>query len=129
MKIALLGGTGNLGEGLALRWGKLGYEIIVGSRKLEKAEKLASDYLKKVGDASIIGMRNEDAAETCDVAVFTIPWEFAFDTAEMLKRQLAGKVVISPLVPMKKSAITSFTSDLRRARQQRSLRQYWKKAA
>jgi hypothetical protein len=102
MKIALLGGTGNLGEGLALRWGKLGYEIIIGSRKLEKAEKLASEYLKKVGDASIIGMRNEDAAEICDVAVFTIPWEFAFDTAEMLKRQLAGKVVISPLVPMKK---------------------------
>ncbi|MBO8181040.1 MAG: NADPH-dependent F420 reductase [Archaeoglobus sp.] len=102
MKIALLGGTGNLGEGLALRFAKLGHEIIIGSRKIEKAKQLASEYLEKVSKASITGMQNEDAAKECDMAVFTIPWEFAFDTAEKLKDYLKRKIVVSPLVPMKK---------------------------
>ncbi len=100
MKIALLGGTGNLGKGLALRLASLGYEVIIGSRKPEKAEKKAREYLGIVG-GDIVGTDNYSAAKACDIAVFTIPWEHAFSTAETLKVPLKDKVVVSPLVPMK----------------------------
>lgn len=106
MKIALLGGTGHLGKGLALRLAPLGYEIIVGSRKLEKAEEKANEYLRELKSrnlsGTIYGLQNEDASKDCEVVVFTIPWEHAFTTAEALKELLAGKIVVSPLVPMKK---------------------------
>ncbi len=101
MKIALLGGTGDLGKGLALRLAKLGYEVLVGSRSDEKGKKLASEYSQIVG-VEIKGFDNATASELCDVAILTIPWEYAFDTAAQLKEKLKGKIVVSPLVPMKK---------------------------
>lgn len=106
MKIALLGGTGNLGKGLAIRLAPLGHEILVGSRKEDKAISKAYEYRRVVGDVRIIGMRNEDAAKTCDIAFFTIPWEHAIETARMLRHTLRGKIVVSPLVPIKKSGDT-----------------------
>ncbi|RLI75395.1 NADPH-dependent F420 reductase [Archaeoglobales archaeon] len=106
MKIALLGGTGNLGVGLAVRFAMLGHEVIVGSRKLEKAEKKVGEYndiIKKLGGNNVIeGLQNEDAAKKADVSFFTIPWEHAFTTAKQLKDALANKIVVSPLVPMEK---------------------------
>ncbi len=101
MKIALLGGTGNLGKGLALRLSKLGYEVIVGSRKLEKAEKKAKEYMD-AGGVDIVGMENAKAASVADIVFFTIPWEHAFTTAELLRNELNNKIVVSPLVPMEK---------------------------
>ncbi len=102
MRIALLGGTGNLGKGLALRLGKLGYEIIIGSRRIEKAKEKAKEYLSILGDANVYGLENDEAARICDIAIFTIPWEHAFETAEKLRDVLRNKIVVSPLVPMKK---------------------------
>ncbi|AIG97767.1 NADPH-dependent F420 reductase [Archaeoglobus fulgidus] len=104
MRVALLGGTGNLGKGLALRLATLGHEIVVGSRKEEKAEAKAAEYRRIAGDASITGMKNEDAAEACDIAVLTIPWEHAIDTARDLKNILREKIVVSPLVPVSRGA-------------------------
>ncbi|WP_202320480.1 NADPH-dependent F420 reductase [Archaeoglobus neptunius] len=101
MRIALLGGTGNLGKGLAVRLSRLGYEVIVGSRKDEKAKRLAEEY-SSIAGVEIQGFENRMAAKMCDVAVVTIPWEYAFSTAESLKEELKGKVVVSPLVPMKR---------------------------
>lgn len=116
MKIALLGGTGNLGIGLAVRFAILGHDVIVGSRKLEKAEMRADEYnkiLKSLGEKpSIKGLANEDAAGEADVSVFTIPWEYAFSTAEALKPALKDKIVISPLVPMEKRGKTFLYSKL-----------------
>jgi len=106
LKIALLGGTGHLGVGLAVRFAILGHEVIVGSRKLEKARMKAEEYneiLERMGEnVRITGLANEDAARMAEVSVFTIPWEHAFSTAESLKDALKGKIVISPLVPMEK---------------------------
>ncbi len=104
MRIALLGGTGNLGKGLALRLAILGYEVVVGSRREEKAEAKADEYRNIAGDVKITGMKNEDAAKRCDVAVLTIPWEHAVETARELKDVLKGKIVVSPLVPVVKGA-------------------------
>jgi hypothetical protein len=106
MKVSLLGGTGHLGKGLALRLAVLGHDIVVGSRRLEKAEKRAEEYKKILKErgytGSITGLQNEDAAKESEISVFTIPWEHAFSTAELLKDALRGKIVVSPLVPMRK---------------------------
>ncbi len=106
MKIALLGGTGHLGIGLAIRFAILGHEVIVGSRKLEKAEMKAEEYnniLSNLGEkARVRGLANEDAAMEAEVCIFTIPWEHAFSTAEALKEVLRDKIVVSPLVPMER---------------------------
>lgn len=106
MRIALLGGTGQLGVGLAVRFAMLGHNVIVGSRKQEKAEEKAREYneiLTKLGSNSkIIGLENKHAAEKSEISFFTIPWKHAFTTAEQLKDALSGKIVVSPLVPMEK---------------------------
>lgn len=103
MRVALLGGTGNLGKGLALRLALLGYEVIVGSRREEKALTKADEYRRVVGDLKIEGMKNEDAVKKCDIAVLTIPWEHAIETARMLRHSLRNKIVLSPLVPVEKA--------------------------
>ncbi|NOY11780.1 MAG: NADPH-dependent F420 reductase [Archaeoglobi archaeon] len=104
MRIALIGGTGNIGEGLAFRLKLAGYDVIIGSRKEEKALSKAQHFNALVeelgGKGDIQGMVNEEAAMKADVAVITIPWQHAFETAEKLRDSLAGKVVISPVVPM-----------------------------
>ncbi|MEM2175699.1 MAG: NADPH-dependent F420 reductase [Archaeoglobaceae archaeon] len=106
MRIAILGGTGNLGIGLSLRLAIAGYEVVVGSRSEEKAIARAEEYknlLSKKGYVGkITGAQNLFAAEICDIAIITVPWENAFSLAEKLKSALADKIVLSPLVPMKK---------------------------
>ncbi|WP_290902478.1 NADPH-dependent F420 reductase [Ferroglobus sp.] len=104
MKISILGGTGNLGKGLAIRLNLAGFDVFVGSRKEEKAKKLAEEYnevAEKFGGGGIIGVENEKAAKISDVSIITIPWEHAFETAEKLKNALSEKIVVSPLVPMR----------------------------
>lgn len=106
MKIAVLGGTGNLGVGISLRFAILGYEIIVGSRNEEKAKKRAEEYIRVLLEhgysGKITGDINANAAKQCDLAVITVPYEQAFELAKSLKNELAGKIVVSPVVPMKK---------------------------
>ncbi len=106
MKIALLGGTGHIGAGLAFRLKLAGYDVIVGSRRLEKAVRKAEEYNRIVeargGKADIEGMENGEAARHADVAILTIPWDKAFVTAESLRDELKGKTVVSPVVPMQK---------------------------
>ena len=106
MKIAVLGGTGDIGVGIALRFAMLGHEIIIGSRKVEKAIAKSEEYSKtlenKKIDYRVCGMVNEEAAREADVSMFTIPWEHAFSTARDLKECLKNKIVVSPIVPMEK---------------------------
>ncbi|MCX8172698.1 MAG: NADPH-dependent F420 reductase [Archaeoglobaceae archaeon] len=106
MKIAILGGTGDLGIGLSLRLAIAGHEVIVGSRSEEKAKSKAEEYKKILSSkglsGNIIGTTNQEASKLCDIAIVTVPWEQAFTLAESLKSELAGKVVVSPIVPMKR---------------------------
>lgn len=102
MKIAVLGGTGSLGRGLVLRLASLGYDVIVGSRDAKKAESKAEEYCRILG-IDIRGLDNRRAAAECDIAIITIPWKHAFDTAKELKDELAKKIVVSPIVPMEKT--------------------------
>jgi NADPH-dependent F420 reductase len=106
MKIAILGGTGSIGEGLALRWA-LKHEIIIGSRKCEKAEIAANKYrnvLEEAGEScSILGCINPDAVDRADVIVLSVPYEHVMSTIEMVKPNLSDQIIISIVVPMKKN--------------------------
>jgi len=119
MKIALLGGTGDIGAGLAMRFAMLGHDVIVGSRKPDKAIEKCGEYAECVKgikkDCKFYGTDNISAAKEADVSILTIPWKFAFDTAKQLKEALKGKIVVSPVVPMgKKGGCLMYTptSDL-----------------
>lgn len=103
--VAVLGGTGDMGAGIIKRAAIAGYEVVVGSRKEDKAERLAQEYvydLEEIGvkDANIVGMENQKAAKASEMVVVTIPYKYAPSTVESL--DLSDKIVISPLVPMKK---------------------------
>jgi len=106
MKIAVLGGTGHIGIGLSLRLAIAGYDVIVGSRKVEKAQQKAEEYIACLEGrdvkGKITGESNEKAAKLADVSILTIPFKYAYETAESLKDCLVGKIVVSPVVPMEK---------------------------
>ncbi len=106
MRIALIGGTGDIGAGLALRLALLGHEVVVGSRKEDKAVEKCEEYQECVldvkSDCKFIGVCNEDAAKEGEISVFTIPWKYVFSTAEGLREELKDKIVVSPIVPMGK---------------------------
>jgi len=100
MKIAILGGTGEQGFGLALRFAKnTNHEIIIGSRREEKAEDAAERVkflLKRRGiDANVSGLENSGAAKEGDIVILSLPYEYYIPIIKELKELLAGKIVVS----------------------------------
>jgi predicted dinucleotide-binding enzyme len=72
--VAVLGGTGKEGKGLAYRWAKAGYKVLIGSRISEKAVTAASEILELLdGSGSVVGMSNQEAAPQADIVVLTVP--------------------------------------------------------
>ncbi len=106
MKIALLGGTGDIAEGLVLRWSRVGHRIFIGSRSDEKAKSIASEYndtLSKLGiNSRIEGMVNADAAIAAEVIVISLPYEHSASTIRQIQSSFTNQIVISPVVPMVK---------------------------
>jgi len=98
--LAILGGTGNEGPGLALRWAKAGHKVIIGSRQAEKGERVAAEINARLGAALVVGMTNEDAIRACDVAALTVPYAAQNPLLESLKDVLQGKVLINVTVAM-----------------------------
>jgi hypothetical protein len=113
-KIAIIGGTGKEGQGLAFRWVKAGYPVIIGSRSREKAEAAKAAIMELLSSSGVIEFwleanENEPAVQACDIAVLTIPYEFHDETVLKLKDSLVGKFLVDvtvPLVPPKVSTIT-----------------------
>mgnify|MGYP001377265758 CR=1 FL=1 len=99
-KIAVLGGTGKEGKGLAYRWAKAGYEVTIGSRALEKAEQAAAELNEKLGQQQVNAMVNPDAAAWCDLAVLTVPYSAQMSMLESVKAHLTGKILINVTVPL-----------------------------
>ncbi len=115
MKIALLGGTGDIAEGLVLRWSKAGHEIIVGSRSEEKALTITEEYKEKLAslgiEGQITGMANADAAKAAEVVIISIPPEYAASTIESIKDSFTDQVVVTPVVPMTRHEDKAFIFD------------------
>jgi len=107
-KIAILGGTGKEGKGLAYRWAKAGIEVVIGSRVLEKAEAAAIDLNAKLAlnGCYVSGMINEEAAAWCDLAVLTVPFTAHLSVLESVKNHLDGKILIDVTVPLIPPKIT-----------------------
>ncbi len=98
--IAILGGTGDLGGGLARQWSRAGYKILIGSRTLEKGEAAAKALLDEFPDLNVTGHENLDAATAADLVVLTVPFAHQISTLETVKPGLTGKVLVDVTVPL-----------------------------
>ena len=109
LTIAVLGGTGKEGKGLAYRWAKAGYKVLIGSRTPEKAVHAASEIMEKLeGSSSLVGTSNLEAAQLANIIVLTVPYSAHRDTIESVKDVVKGKLFIDvtvPLVPPKVSKV------------------------
>ena len=92
--IAVLGGTGKEGPGLAMRWANAGYPIIIGSRQTEKAVKIANELNSHLGIDTIRGLQNNDAAIQADISVLTVVYTAHQIALESLKGDLNGKILV-----------------------------------
>lgn len=105
--ISVLGGTGKEGKGLAYRWAKAGYRIIIGSRSLEKAQAAAAELQTLLGgQGEVTGMVNVEAAAASDLAVLTVPFAAHVDTLMSVKDALAGKILVDVTVPLAPPKVT-----------------------
>jgi NADPH-dependent F420 reductase len=112
MKIAILGGTGSIGEGFALRWaGK--HEIMVCSREADKAEKAADEYRERFSNkgltCSLDGSTNEMGIRDVDVVVLSVPYNGVTTLLKSLLPNFNDQIVISLVVPMKKNKWFEYT--------------------
>lgn len=94
--IAVLGGTGALGSGLAMRWARAGYPVIIGSRSAEKAAAAAS----AMAAPSVRGLGLADAAAAAEVIVLTVPFANHAATLDVVSAHCAGKIVVDATVPL-----------------------------
>ncbi|HEY3971439.1 MAG TPA: NADPH-dependent F420 reductase [Candidatus Sulfotelmatobacter sp.] len=100
--IAVIGGTGPAGMGLALRWARAGETIIIGSRNEERAEQVAASIQQKVGvDAHVSGMENSAACAAADILMLTVPFESQATLLKQLKPSITeGSILIDATVPL-----------------------------
>lgn len=105
--IAVLGGTGKEGKGLAFRWARAGYKVVIGSRIPEKAVTAASEIIELLeGSSSVVGASNLEAAEQAEIVVLTVPYAAHRDTLEGMKDALKGKLLIDVTVPLVPPKVT-----------------------
>ena len=103
--LAILGGTGDLGTGLARRWAQAGYQVIIGSRTQEKAEAAVADLRevmaeRGVSEVTVQAMENLAAAQAADIVTLTVPFSHQASTLELVKPALQGKILIDVTVPL-----------------------------
>lgn len=101
--LAVIGGTGAEGSGLALRWAATGYPIVIGSRKRGKAQLAAAELtaLLPADSTAIEGNTNAEAAATADVVVLSVPYDSQRGILEQIREGCQGKTVVSVVVPLK----------------------------
>ena len=99
-KIAVLGGTGAEGSGLALRLAAAGHIVTVGSRSAEKAATAAADMSKRLGGTTIAGADNLRAAAAAEIVILTVPYAAERMTVEEVRGSLQGKILVDATVPL-----------------------------
>lgn len=98
--LAILGGTGDLGTGLARRWAKAGYPIVIGSRTADKAQAAAKELATLASDPAPTGMANREAAAAGDIVVLTVPFATAPAVLDDVKAVVQGKLFVETTVPL-----------------------------
>ncbi|MFT5694083.1 MAG: NADPH-dependent F420 reductase [Myxococcota bacterium] len=99
--IAILGGTGDQGLGLALRFAKAGRTVIIGSRKAERAVTAAQEVIAAVPGATVSGCGNEEATEQAGIIIISVPFEHTAGTVKGIKGSLSeGDILVSMAVPL-----------------------------
>ena len=102
LNIAIVGGTGNLGSALALRLGAPGVKVIIGSRDAQKAQTVVETLKPKMRAGELQGMTNQQAVQDANFVVIAVPYEGQAQMIQDLKGQVAGKIIIDAVVPLKK---------------------------
>jgi 8-hydroxy-5-deazaflavin:NADPH oxidoreductase len=100
--IAVIGGTGAEGGGIALRLAKAGHRVLIGSRDALKAKAAAATLTRALGSAEIGGDGNRAAAEAAEIVILTVPYAAQRPTLEEIRAVLPGKILVdatAPLVP------------------------------
>jgi len=113
MKIAILGGTGSIGEGFALRWAEK-HDITVCSREADKATKAADEYKDRLSNKGLIccgigGCTNDMGVDDADVVVLSVPYKGVITLLKSLLPHFNDQIVISLVVPMKKNQFFEYT--------------------
>ena len=98
--LAIIGGTGTLGSGLAKRWAAAGYGIVIGSRSADKAAAAAAALVAKGDAPAPRGTSNPEAAKAGDVVILTVPWSNHDQILNEIKAQVTGKIVVDTTVPL-----------------------------
>lgn len=99
--IAIVGGTGDQGLGLAMRWAKAGRHVVIGSRKEERAKAAAEAVQGNIDGASVVGFENRVAISHAKIVVLSVPFESVFATVKHIRDGLQdGQILISMAVPL-----------------------------
>lgn len=102
--IAILGGTGDQGLGLALRFARAGRTVVIGSRKADRAEQARKEVLEIVPDGSVRGFENAEATAGAEVVILSVPFEHTAGTVKSIRDALQpGQIVVSMGVPLASS--------------------------
>ena len=104
--LAILGGTGKEGAGLAMRWALHGYRVIIGSRSRDKAETRAAEMNAELGGDYLSGLANDEAAAAADIIVLSVPYSAHQATLQGVREQCKGKIVVDLTVPLQAPEIT-----------------------
>jgi 8-hydroxy-5-deazaflavin:NADPH oxidoreductase len=100
MNIAVIGGTGAEGSGLALRLAKAGHRVVIGSRDPAKAKLIAAELQQKIAGTAIAGDRNDAAAAAAEIVILTVPYAAQRAAVEEIRGALAGKILVDATAPL-----------------------------
>jgi NADPH-dependent F420 reductase len=92
--VAILGGTGKEGPGLATRWAYAGYPVLIGSRQAERAQATASEINAMLGIDRVRGMENAQAARLADISILTVLQSAHQEALESVREALQGKILV-----------------------------------
>jgi NADPH-dependent F420 reductase len=98
--IAVIGGTGSLGSGLARRWARAGYAVRIGSRDRAKALAAADELAAALPGTKLSGHGNPEAAAGADLVVLAVPFAHQRPILEAIRTDLAGKILVDATVPL-----------------------------
>jgi NADPH-dependent F420 reductase len=99
LTVAVLGGTGPQGRGLAYRFARAGLKVVIGSRSAERAEATAAELTERAG-RPVTGADNRSAATRGDIVIVAVPWEGHAELLAALTEPLAGKLVVDCVNPL-----------------------------